>query len=179
MNFKYLSVLRSWNATLLASVIAAEARNLSGGVMLDAVEFHIRPVRPNSPFAWDARAKCSNESRTGFGGADFVTLRSQGGFATVGGALGALTEVAAALSTVYPDIVLVLYAPGWILKRFDARDMAWEPLPERSWTCHSCDNRVTLSPLLWFRSWSPACQQCRKLMREIDRPESVTGVPGP
>lgn len=179
MKLKYFSLLRSWNAALLASVIAAEARNPSGGVKLDAVEFHIRSVRPDGPYAWDARAKCSNESRTGFGGADFVTLRSQGGFATVDGALGALTEVAAMLPVVYPDIAMILYAPGWILKRFDARSMAWAPLPERSWKCRSCDNHVTLSPLLWFRSSSPACQQCRTLMREIERPDSVTGAPSP
>jgi hypothetical protein len=179
MKLKYLPLLRNWNAALLVSVIEAESRNPSGGVKLDAVEFHIRRVRSDGPFVWDARAKCSNESRTGFGGADFVTLRTQGGFATVDGALGALSEVAAMLPAIYPDVTLVLYAPGWILKRFDSLNMAWEPLPERNWTCRSCDNSVTMSPLLWFRSWSPMCQQCETLMREVERPGSVAGVPGP
>ena len=179
MKLKYLSLLRSWNAALLAPVVAAEARNRSGGVKLDAVEFHIRPVRPDGRFAWYARAKCSNESRVGFGGADFVTLRSQGGFATVDGALGGLPEVAAVLPVVHPDIALVLYAPGCIVMRFDARNTAWEPLPEHSWKCRSCASRVTRSPLLWVHSWSPSCQQCRTLMRKIERPKSLTGVLGP
>lgn len=179
MKLEYLSLLRNWNAFLLVSVIEAETRNPSGGVELDAVEFHIRRVRPDGPFVWDARAKCSNESRTGFGGADFVTLRSQGGFATVDGVLGALSEVAAMLPVVYPDVALVLFAPGWILKRFDSSSIAWEPLPERNWTCRSCDNSVTMSPLLWFRSRSPICQQCGTLMREVERPIGVARVPGP
>jgi hypothetical protein len=112
-------------------------------------------------------------------GGDFVTLRSQGGFATADGALGALTEVAAVLPVIYPDIALVLYAQGCIVKRFDARNLAWEPLPEHSWKCRSCASRVTLSPLLWFHYWSASCQQCRTLMRQIGRPENVTGVPSP
>lgn len=171
--------LRNWNAAMLASQIKFEAGNRWGGVDLDTLDFHIRSVRPGGPLAWEVRAKCWNESRTGFGGADFVTLRSQRGFATVDGALGALSEVASNIAVVYPDMVLVLHTPDWILKRFDAGSMAWKPFLKRSWECRSCDERLTLTPLFWYGSKSPLCHQCEKMMHEVDNPKSVIGVPGP
>lgn len=164
---------------MLASVIEAEARNEYGGVHLNAIEFRIYPVRPDGPFAWSASAKCSNESRTGYGGADSLTLRSRGGFSTVEGALGSMSEVAAIISIVYPQIVLIFFTSQWTLKRFEVHTRSWIELPSRRWKCRTCDSELSLPPLLWFRSGLPLCQSCEKLMREVDRPAVVDGVPGP
>lgn len=152
-----------FTARELGSVLRSEAKSTWGGTRLDPLTFLVQRDA-SARFSWRVVADCANPSRTGFGGAEQIPLRTFKGFTTKEGAIGHLSEVAALLAPRFPQVRLVMRAlpndPLW----FSKEENQWRPFPERTWACPGCSKVVVWPPFLGVADGIPLCEDCNLVM---------------
>lgn len=147
-------------------MLRAEAKSTWGGTRLNPLTFLVERDA-SARFYWRVVADCFNPSRTGFGGAEQITLRTYKRFRTKEGAIGHLSEVAALLAPRFPQVRLVMRAlpndPLW----FSKEENQWRAFPERTWTCPDCSNVEVWPPFLGAADDIPVCDNCNLVMCEV------------
>lgn len=151
----------------LLEAMSMEAK-YPNGVSLNRVRLSYRRNHASNDFDIAATCYCGNPSRTGIGTDDLVIFRNVC-FATVDGAIGAITDEVFKAARVFSDTDYILLGESYLdVRRFDKNQSRWSKIDDVTWQCPECHHQLVQAGLYVIDAehLTPLCAKCNSIMHK-------------
>jgi hypothetical protein len=151
----------------LVEAMSMEAKH-PNGVSLDQVRLRYRRNHASNDFDIVATCFCGNPSRTGIG-TDDLEISNNVGFATIDGAIGAITDEVFKAAQVFAETDYLLLGESYLdVRRFDKSQSRWAKIDDVTWVCPECHHQLVQAGLYAIDTeyLIPLCAKCNAIMRK-------------
>lgn len=160
----------------LVEAMSLEAKN-PYGASLGQVRLRYRRNHTSNDFDIVATCFCGNPSRTATG-TDDLEISNNVGFATIDGAIGAITDEVFKAAQVFSETDYLLLGDSYLdVRRFDINQSRWSKIDDVTWRCPECHHQLVHAGLyvIDFEHLIPLCAKCNASMHKECRAAQSEG----